>query len=188
MAASNEPLNIVVLGASFAGLSIAHHFLDHTLSRLRRTSVAPNYRLVVISPSTHIYWNIGAPRALVAPDLLKESNIFVPIEPGFKRHKSAKLVFIQGLAVGWDTDARTVKIAASEVEGKTRASRVAARRAIKRESDISSPTSFKFKVGNEPDLHEISYHAPIIATGTSAHSQPALMRVIVKHAAVWKER
>ena len=51
-----EPLNIVILGASYAGLSCAHHFLDHTTSRLRITSAAPNYRLVIINPSTHLYW------------------------------------------------------------------------------------------------------------------------------------
>ena len=50
----NQPLNIVVLGASFAGLSVAHAFLDTTLVQLRTTSAAPNYRQILISPSTHI--------------------------------------------------------------------------------------------------------------------------------------
>lgn len=51
-----EPLNIVILGASFGGLSCAHHFLDYTIEHLRKTSTsAPNYRLVIVSPSTHIY-------------------------------------------------------------------------------------------------------------------------------------
>ena len=44
----NQPLDIVVLGASFAGLSIAHAFLDTTLAQLRTTSAAPNYRLILI--------------------------------------------------------------------------------------------------------------------------------------------
>jgi hypothetical protein len=64
--ALNQPLNIVMLGASFAGLSIARAFLDTTLRQLRTTPNAPNYRLILISPSMHIYWNIDAPRALVA--------------------------------------------------------------------------------------------------------------------------
>jgi len=51
-----EPLNIVILGASFGGLSCAHHFLDYTIEQLRKTTTAPNYRLVIVSPSTHIYW------------------------------------------------------------------------------------------------------------------------------------
>lgn len=169
MAKSNEPLNVVVLGASFAGLSVAHHFLDPTLSRLRKTSNAPNYRLVIISPSTHIYWNIGAPRALVAPGLLKTPDIFVPIEPGYRRHKDANVVFIQGLAVGWDTDARTVKIAASDVEAQKRACRVAIRRSAKRQSQILTTTSSLFMSDDEQELHEIRYHALIVATGTSAH-------------------
>ena len=52
----SEPLNIVILGASFGGLSCAHHFLDYTIEQLRKTTTAPNYRLVIVSPSTHIYW------------------------------------------------------------------------------------------------------------------------------------
>lgn len=63
-----EPLNIIVLGASFAGLSCAHHFLDYTINRLRITKAAPNYRLILISPSTvSDCFNQNAPRACTNP-------------------------------------------------------------------------------------------------------------------------
>ncbi|CAK4033132.1 Hypothetical predicted protein [Lecanosticta acicola] len=39
--AKDEPLNIVILGASFGGLSCAHHFLDYTIERLGISSAAP---------------------------------------------------------------------------------------------------------------------------------------------------
>jgi hypothetical protein len=110
--AMNQPLNIVVLGASFAGLSVAHAFLDTTLAQLRTTSTAPNYRLILVSPSTHIYWNIGTPRALVALGLglIKQDDLFIPIEPGFQRHKGLPYTIIQGRATTWDNNARTVEV------------------------------------------------------------------------------
>lgn len=58
-----EPLNVVVLGASYAGLAVAHHFLDHTINQLRITSSAPNYRLIVVSPSTPILERCRSTRA-----------------------------------------------------------------------------------------------------------------------------
>jgi hypothetical protein len=85
--ALNQPLNIVVLRASFAWVSVGHAFLETTLAQLRTTSKAPDYRLILVSQSTHFYWNIGAPHALVAPGLMKQDDLFIPTEPGFLRHK-----------------------------------------------------------------------------------------------------
>ena len=147
------PLNVVVLGASFSGLSVVHHFLDHTVATLGKTSIAPEYRLVIISPSTHIYWNIAAPRALVGPGLLRDSDMFVPIEPGLRRHKGANVVFIQGLASGWDTGARTIQIQAIGPRAQKRASRL--------DGTATDGVQEKFT---------IRYHALIIATGSSTHS------------------
>jgi hypothetical protein len=67
---TREPLNVVVLGASFAGLGAAHQFLDDVLPSLSTFEDAPTYRLVLISPSTHLYWNISAPRTLVSDQLV----------------------------------------------------------------------------------------------------------------------
>ena len=95
-----EPLNIIILGASFAGLACAHHFLDHTINRLRVASSAPNYRLIIVSPSTHLYWNIGAPRVLVGENVIKQEEVFIPISSGFHwhrvqpRHSTCKMVDI----------------------------------------------------------------------------------------------
>lgn len=150
---SKRPLNIVVLGASFAGLSVAHGFLDETINRLGKTSVKTVYRLVIISPSSHLYWNIAAPRTLVAPGLIKESDAFIPIEPGFRRHKGKNFVFIQALATSWDREARTVQIEVIGPQAQKRAGQMDGSR----------------KSGVQ-DKYSIPYHALIIATGTSAHS------------------
>ncbi|KAM0723672.1 hypothetical protein Q7P37_000660 [Cladosporium fusiforme] len=155
-----QPLNIVILGASFAGLSIAHAFLDDTLHHLRTTSTAPNYRLILISPSTHIYWNIGAPRALVALGLIKQDDLFIPIEPGFQRHKGRPYTIIQGRALTWDNNARTIEIELLSAAARKRSSHISM--TDKRKSD--DPLS------HSPVTQTIPYHALILATGSSAHS------------------
>jgi hypothetical protein len=161
--ALNQPLNIVVLGASFAGLSVGHAFLDTTLAQLRTTSTAPNYRLILVSPSTHIYWNIGAPRALVTLGLIKQDDLFIPIEPGFQRHKGLPYTIIQGRAVTWDNSARTIEI------------ELLSTAAEKRYSQLSTTGGAQNRKSNDPlsdapRTQTIPYHALILATGSSAHS------------------
>ena len=161
--ALNQPLNIVVLGASFAGLSVGHAFLDTTLAQLRTTSTAPNYRLILVSPSTHIYWNIGAPRALVALGLIEQDDLFIPIEPGYQRHKGLPYTIIQGRAVTWDNSARTIEIELLSSAAK------------KRYSQLSTTSGAQKRASNDPlsdapRTQTIPYHALILATGSSAHS------------------
>ena len=158
---------------------MAHHFLDHTINRLRITKAAPNYRLVVISPSTHLYWNIGAPRALVKPGLIKHDDLvrilldqhifgngansqqFIPIEPGFHRHRGHNFSIIQGEAIALDLSARTVTLELIGSTAQKRASQI-----NKRPSKlIAQPTATQ-----TPKIQTIGYHALIMATGSSAHS------------------
>ncbi|KAI7166180.1 hypothetical protein KC316_g7831 [Hortaea werneckii] len=150
-----EPLNIAILGASFGGLSCAHHFLDYTISKLRTTSTAPNYRLIIISPSTHIYWNIGAPRALVGPGLIKHEDAFIPIEPGFHRHRGHQFTIIQGECKTMDKDARTVTVELIGSTAQRRCSQV-----TKRLSKATSPVSPAGS--NNPKIQTIAYHALIM--------------------------
>ncbi|KAK3625433.1 hypothetical protein LTR56_020436 [Elasticomyces elasticus] len=162
-----EPLNVVILGASFGGLSCAHHFLDYTINNLSKTSTAPNYRLVIVSPSTHIYWNIGAPRALVAPGLIKHDDAFIPIEPGFHRHRGHQFTIIQGLCTEMDPEKRTVTVELIGSQAQKRASQV-----VKRSSKFIS-MGLEIETIPLPDakVQTIPYHALIMATGSSAHSE-----------------
>lgn len=162
----NQPLNIVVLGASFAGLSVAHAFLDTTLPQLRTTSTAPNYRLILVSPSTPIYWNIGAPRALVALGLIKQGDLFIPIEPGFKRHKGLPYTIIQGRAASWNSNARTIELELLSSAAEKRYSQLyTTANSEKRKSD--NPLT---PISDSPRTQTIPYHALVLATGSSAQS------------------
>ncbi|KAK4621314.1 Oxidoreductase phnG [Fulvia fulva] len=160
---SQEPLNIIILGASFGGLSCAHHFLDYTIDRLGTSSAVRPYRLIIISPSTHIYWNIGAPRALVKGGLIKHEDTFIPIEPGFVRHRGHDWTIVQGKAIDWDPEDRSVKIECLNLEAQKRCSYLLPKRGSKAFDTNASVSSL-------PTVQSLPYHALIITTGTSAHS------------------
>ena len=48
-----ETRRIVVLGASFGGLSAAHYIAKHTLPKLQQSKDA-KYELHIVDPSTHL--------------------------------------------------------------------------------------------------------------------------------------
>ena len=94
--ASSKQQNIVILGGSFTGLSIAHYLLRHTISALTRNNAT--YKVTIITPSTHVLYKIGAPRVLINPQLIPMEKILLPIAPGFKEYDSSCIEIIQGEA------------------------------------------------------------------------------------------
>lgn len=166
---AEDLLNIVVLGGSFAGLSVSHRFLDQTIKQLHTFEGAPNYRVVIVSPSTHLYWNIAAPRAIVSSGLIPHVNTFLPTQPAFDRHPADKYVFIQGRATGIDFNTRNVTVAVVTPPVSKRSSVTSNQRPAsfpsKRESLLSNASHSSTEI--------IPYHALIIATGSS-HNSPLL--------------
>ncbi|KAF2246064.1 FAD/NAD(P)-binding domain-containing protein [Trematosphaeria pertusa] len=155
-----QPLNVVILGGSFAGLAVAHHFLDRIVHQLSTFEGAPAYRVVLVSPSTHLYWNICAPRVLVSPSLISPEDAFIPIEPAFARHPFDKFTFMQGWATGVDTSAKKVTIELVRNVKENRLSGV---------SKASSSTA-ETNPANISTVQTISYHALVLATGSSTYS------------------
>jgi len=82
--------HIVILGASFAGIACAHRVLK---------SLPADYKVLLVSPSTHVYWNIAAPRVVTAPGLLKDEQILIPFDQFFASYPESNYEFIQGKAV-----------------------------------------------------------------------------------------
>ena len=111
----SETRNIVVLGASFGGLSAAHYIAKHTLPQLQKSKDV-KYVLHLVDQSTHFWWHIGAPRAIVSVKEMKNSDCFVPIMDGFKQYSNLQdsIVFHHGKATGLDTKGRTVTIKTHE--------------------------------------------------------------------------
>ncbi|KAI9701219.1 MAG: hypothetical protein M1836_001888 [Candelina mexicana] len=102
--------NIVVLGGSFSGLGIAHNLLRHTIPALTSADPSTSYKVLLITPSTHFLWMIGAPRALISEDLIPIDKTLLPIKDGFKDYPAEAFEFVQGEAIGLEIDSRKVNV------------------------------------------------------------------------------
>lgn len=105
-----ETHNIVLLGASFAGINAAHYLLRHVLPSLSSLPVPPNYTVTLVSTSTHLYWTIGAPRAMVSNTLLPASKTFLPIAEGFDSYPTSIFKFLHARASALDPSSRTITL------------------------------------------------------------------------------
>lgn len=100
--------NIVILGGSFAGVSTAHRIL-------KQTAKTGPFKITLVSPDTHFYWNVASPRALV-PGQLTDDKLFQPLAAGFAQYPSDRFELIVGSAENVNVDAKQVEI--SGVVGK----------------------------------------------------------------------
>ncbi|MCJ1375119.1 hypothetical protein MMC20_006353 [Loxospora ochrophaea] len=108
--ASKTTHNIVILGGNFGGLGVAHYLLRHVVPILNhRSSTA--YKVTVVSPSTHAYFKIATPRALINAELIPLSKTILPIEDGFKDYSPEIYTFVQGTAIGLDEESKVITIA-----------------------------------------------------------------------------
>jgi len=94
---------VVILGASFAGLKIAHSLLKTTLPAVK------DLKVILVSPTTHAYFNLAAPRAIV-PGQIPDEKILAPIEPAFSKYPSSSFEFVIGAAKSVDPASKRVEI------------------------------------------------------------------------------
>jgi len=174
---SPPPLDIIILGGSYAGLAVAHNFLDKIVHQLSTFEGAPIYRIVIVSPFTHVYWNLCAPRALVSPSLIHPEDAFMPIRPALARHVPGAITFVHGWATGIDTSARKVMVEQVTIpeedlaNSKPEASSTSAAEA----SESSSVPPNKSHCSNAAHrstgkIETLRYHALVLATGSSTPS------------------
>ena len=106
---SRNMKNIVILGGSYAGISTAHRLLKHA------AKTAP-FKITLVSPNTHFYWNIASARGIV-PGQLTNEELFQPIADGFNRYPASQFEFILASAESLDVEAKTVEISGSTGNG-----------------------------------------------------------------------
>jgi NADH dehydrogenase FAD-containing subunit len=104
--------NIVVLGASYAGSSVAHIFLKHVYPDLAKTDA--KYHVYLVNPSTTLYHRSASPRAAVSLDLTKNIKLFSDLPSSFEQYDSNIFTFVRGAATAMDTKARTVNVSRAE--------------------------------------------------------------------------
>jgi NADH dehydrogenase FAD-containing subunit len=94
---------VVILGASYAGLTVAHKLLKHTYPK------AQNFKVVLVSPSTYLFWNMASPRGII-PGLFTDDQLFQPLLHGFEKYPKESFDFIEGAASDVDVEKASVVI------------------------------------------------------------------------------
>lgn len=96
---------VVILGAGWAGLPLAHKLLKYTLPK------CPQLKVVLVTPNSHFFWNVAAARAVI-PGEIPNDQLFLPIELGFKQYSSSNFTLMLGKAEAVDVDENKVTVRA----------------------------------------------------------------------------
>ena len=99
---------VVILGAGWAGLPLAHKLLKYTLPKTR-----DGLKVFLVSPNSHFYWNVAAVRGVI-PDAISDEQLFLPIEPGFAQYCAENFEFVLGKAERLDLEDNTVEVAKND--------------------------------------------------------------------------
>jgi apoptosis-inducing factor 2 len=98
--------HILILGGSYAGISTAHRLLKHT-------SKVEAFKIILVSPNTHFYWNIASPRGVI-PGQISDDKLFQPIAAGFTKYSSDQFQLILAAAKNIDVEGQKVEILAKD--------------------------------------------------------------------------
>lgn len=98
---------VVILGASLAGIPIAHYLLTHT------SAVVPDLKVILVSPNTHMYWSFASVRGIL-PGGIEEDKLMLPIAPAFKKYSSDKFEFVLGKAQDLEPASNSVTVQTNE--------------------------------------------------------------------------
>ncbi|KAB8301483.1 hypothetical protein EYC80_003339 [Monilinia laxa] len=94
---------ILILGASYVGLTVAHKLLKTTLPSV------PDLKVILVSPTTHLYWNMASVRAIV-PGQFGDDKMFAEIAPGFSKYPTESFEFVLGTATTMDPITKSVTV------------------------------------------------------------------------------
>ena len=95
---------ILILGGSYAGVSTAH--------RLLKSSKPGTFKITLVSPNSHFYWNMASPRGMIKGQFADE-QLFLPIMGGFEQYSSSQFEFILAHAEILDVETKSVQISGS---------------------------------------------------------------------------
>lgn len=96
---------VVILGAGWAGLPLAHKLLKYTVP-----NILAGLNVILVSPNSHFYWNVAATRGVI-PGAIPDDQLFLSIEEGFARYSPANFEFVLGNAEGIDLERNRVTVA-----------------------------------------------------------------------------
>ncbi|KAK3297572.1 uncharacterized protein B0H64DRAFT_431480 [Chaetomium fimeti] len=103
---------IVILGASYTGIPIAHYLLKHTAPK------AKDLKVILVAPNTHLYWNVASVRGIL-PNMLGDDKLFFPIAPTFAKYPSDQYELVRGVAEKVDPDRNVVEVRGNDGSART---------------------------------------------------------------------
>lgn len=95
---------ILILGASYAGLSITHYILKHVLPSL------PDHKVIVVSVSQDVICRPACARAMISDTFFNQSKLFVDISTQLSQYADQNWTFVHGTAIKVNHESRTVTI------------------------------------------------------------------------------
>lgn len=104
----SEQRNIVVLGASAAGLQSTHYIMKHILPTLKQSKKDAKYHVYLINPSSDWWFRVASPRVAASTTRMSSEKILFDIRPGLKQYSQDDITFIEGAATGLNESARAV--------------------------------------------------------------------------------
>ncbi|KAI1847551.1 hypothetical protein JX266_006403 [Neoarthrinium moseri] len=110
---SSTQRNIVILGGSYGGISIAHYVLKHVIPKL---PTPETYKVILVSKASEALCRPACPRALVSDSLLPHEKIFANIPNQFLQYQSMNFQFIRGTVSDLDHTNRIVRISLADSE------------------------------------------------------------------------
>ena len=103
-----EQRNIVVLGASAAGLQSTHYIMKHILPTLKQSKKKAKYHVYLINPSSDWWFRVASPRVAASTTRMASEKILFDIRPGLKQYSQDDITFIEGTATALSESAREV--------------------------------------------------------------------------------
>ncbi|KAK4453593.1 putative FAD binding protein [Podospora aff. communis PSN243] len=95
---------VVVLGAAYTGVPIAHYLLKHTAAKVKG-----ELKVVLVSPNSDFYWHNATVRGIL-PGQIPNEKLFYPIVPSFSKYPTEQFDFILGKAQAVDPASDSVTI------------------------------------------------------------------------------
>lgn len=103
-----EQRNIVVLGASAAGLQSAHYIMKHILPALKKHKTDAKYHVYLINPSSDWWFRVASPRVAASTTRMAAEKILFDIPSNLKQYSQDDITFIEGTATGLNESTRAV--------------------------------------------------------------------------------
>ncbi|ETN40298.1 uncharacterized protein HMPREF1541_04574 [Cyphellophora europaea CBS 101466] len=97
---------IVVIGASFAGLTVSHNLLKDIIPAIPKQK----FKVVQVAPSDQFYFKIAAPRVLINPQSLPLEKALIDFKKTFSGYSAEQYQFIKASATSIDPATKTVKL------------------------------------------------------------------------------